>query len=145
VTRGGRKQTKTWVKGKKPSELDIEQLQALASIHCTMEEIALVMGVSRDHLYRRYKDVIDVGYAQGKRSLRRRMWEAVEKGNVQMMIHMAKHILGHREDAAEKEDASKWNIIVHEIPKQIEIKAEVRGGQEDAQGDGKDEGGSQAN
>jgi len=74
-------------------KLDEEQIKKLASIHCTQEEIALVMGCSVDTLYRRYAGLIKEGQAHGKTSLRRHMWKKVVEGNCTMMIWLSKQHL----------------------------------------------------
>ena len=81
--------------GRPPLEIDSKQVFTLASINCTMEEIGLVVGCSVDTLERRFADVIKEGRAKGRSSLRRYMWEAVQKGNITMMIFMSKNLLGY--------------------------------------------------
>ena len=81
--------------GRPPLEIDSKQVFTLASINCTMEEIGLVVGCSVDTLERRFADVIKEGRANGRSSLRRYMWEAVQKGNITMMIFMSKNLLGY--------------------------------------------------
>lgn len=78
-----------------PLDINPEQVKKLATINCTMEEIALVVGCSVDTLERRFADVIKEGRAHGRSSLRRYMWEAVQKGNITMMIFMSKNLLGY--------------------------------------------------
>jgi len=83
-------------KGGRPRiELDETILANLASLQCTNQEIAFVMGVSVDTLARHYKDVIAVGSAQGKIKLRRAMFRnACEKDNAVTQIFLAKNLLG---------------------------------------------------
>ena len=81
--------------GRPPLEIDSKQVFTLASINCTMEEIGLVVGCSVDTLERRFADVIKEGRAHGRSSLRRHMWEAVQKGNITMMIFLSKNLLGY--------------------------------------------------
>jgi len=82
-------------KGGRPRiELDETILANLASLQCTNQEIAFVMGVSVDTLARHYKDVIAVGSAQGKIKLRRAMFRnACEKDNAVMQIWLSKNLL----------------------------------------------------
>ena len=83
--------------GRPPLDIDAEQVKKLAAINCTMIEIASVVGCSVDTLENRFSDVIKEGRAQGRSSLRRHMWEAVQKGNITMMIWLSKNILGYGE------------------------------------------------
>ena len=78
-------------------KLDEELIKKLASIHCTMAEIASIVGCSVDTLEENYSDIIKEAKAQGKMSLRRKMWTAAQEGNVTMMIWLSKNILGYRD------------------------------------------------
>jgi len=93
-------------KGGRPRiELDETILANLASLQCTNQEIAFVMGVSVDTLARHYKDVIAVGSAQGKIKLRRAMFRnACEKDNPTMQIWLSKNLLNYV-DAPQTEDS----------------------------------------
>lgn len=77
-------------------KVDPELIKSLASINCTMPEIASITGVSIDTLERRFAAIIKEGRDHGKMSLRREMWKAVkERGNVTMMIWLSKQLLGY--------------------------------------------------
>lgn len=78
-----------------PIDIDADQVGKLAAINCTMIEIASVVGCSVDTLERRFADIIKEGRAKGRSSLRRYMWEAVQKGNITMMIWLSKNMLGY--------------------------------------------------
>jgi len=95
-------------------EIDEKQVKTLASINCTMIEIAAVVGCSVDTLENRFSDVIKEGRAQGRSSLRRHMWEAVQKGNITMMIWLSKNLLGYGErvinETSTENEASKLVI-----------------------------------
>ncbi len=77
--------------------LDEELIMKLASIHCTMEEIASICGCSVDTLERRYAEAIKIAKDKGKSSLRRHQWEAAQKGNITMMIWLGKQLLGQKD------------------------------------------------
>lgn len=78
-------------------QIDEKLVEKLASIHCTMNEIAAAVGCSVDTLERRFADTIKKGRDKGKSSLRRHMWEAAQKGNTAMLIWLSKQTLGMRE------------------------------------------------
>ena len=64
----------------KKYKIDHDIVFKLASIHCTYEEIADVVGTSVSTLKKRFSKIIDKGRAEGKKSLRRAQFEAaVEK------------------------------------------------------------------
>ncbi len=95
--------------------IDLKTLEGLARIFATIEEAALVLGVSErtlkrylDPKYRgdaSYREAWARGAAMGKVSLRRLAWQkAQEKGAAggQMIIHLAKHHLGESEAQLER-------------------------------------------
>lgn len=78
-------------------EIDEDTVEKLASIHCTMNEIASVVGCSVDTLERRFAEVIARGRDKGKTSLRRIQFEIAKKGNAQMAIWLGRILLGQKE------------------------------------------------
>lgn len=78
----------------------------MATIHCTGEEIAGVMGVDYDTLNRIMKDKYGVTIAEylrnvnckGNMSLRRAQWKSAEAGNVSMQIWLGKQWLGQSDN-----------------------------------------------
>lgn len=105
-------QDKETKKGRKRIELDREQIQRLASIQCTLKEMAYIMNTSIDTLRRNYLDDIELGKATGRLQLRRAQWRnAVEKDNVTMQIWLGKNILNQTDQPVD-EDSSQilpWN------------------------------------
>lgn len=88
--------------GRPKIELNWRTIEQLASIHCTHEEIAFVVGVSVDTLERHSISTHGITFAEfcrqkrkvGKASLRRTMWDnAVNKNNITMMIWLSKQHL----------------------------------------------------
>tara|TARA_R100001463_G_scaffold3271_6_gene13485 strand:- start:3911 stop:4252 length:342 start_codon:yes stop_codon:yes gene_type:complete len=92
-------------RGRKAIELDREQIAKLASIHCSVDEIALIMNVSRDTIYRNYMDIVEQGRAKGKMGLRRKQWETAAKGNATMLVWLGKNWLGQTDEPQNPEDA----------------------------------------
>lgn len=81
-------------------QIDEATVRKLAEIHCTVEEIASVVGCSKDTLERRFSELIEEGKAEGKSSLRRMQWGAAEKGNTAMLIWLGKQLLGQKDTAS---------------------------------------------
>ena len=79
--------------------VDYELVKKLALIQCTVEEIANFIECStrtleRDKEFCRvYKKHID----EGKMSLRRKQWRAVEDGNTTMLVWLGKQYLGQKD------------------------------------------------
>ncbi len=96
--------------GRKRLVLDAEQIERLAAINCTNEEIAAVLNCSADTLVRRYADRIKKGKDLGKSSLRRKMWEAAQAGSIPMMIFLSKNLLGYA-DKVEQADPGQFERV----------------------------------
>lgn len=79
-------------------KIDVEQVRKLAAIHCTNEEIASIVGCSKDTLERRCAAILKDGRAAGKMSLKRKQYELAMSGNVTMLIWLGKILLGQREE-----------------------------------------------
>lgn len=83
--------------GRPKKEINEKLIRDLASIQCTMNEIASITGVSVDTLERRFADIIKEAKDTGKASLRRQQWALAQKGNATMLVWMGKQILGQRD------------------------------------------------
>ena len=66
-------------------ELDLKQVENLASIQCTYKEIALVMGCSVDTLERNCAEIIEASRAKGIMSLKRAAWQRALKSSDKLM------------------------------------------------------------
>jgi hypothetical protein len=82
--------------------IDENLVKKLAAIHCTMEEIGLIVGCSVDTLERRFADIIKLGKSEGKMSLRRKQYELAVNGNTALLIWLGKQLLGQRENFPEE-------------------------------------------
>jgi AraC-like DNA-binding protein len=85
------------VTGRPILDIDPEMVRELASIHCTMAEMAAVVGCSVDTLERRFADVIAKGKEEGRMSLRRLQWKSAQNGNIAMQIWLGKQLLGQKD------------------------------------------------
>ena len=71
-----------------------KQVFELAKLHCTYEEMANILDISKGTLTNRFKQVIQKGYEDVKRSLRKKQLElALHNGNVTMLIWLGKQYL----------------------------------------------------
>ena len=100
---------------RKKMEIDLEQVEDMASEFCTQEEIAKDMGFQRD-LFRKRSDVqaaFDRGKNSAKMSLRHFMFEAAKSGDRTMMIWLSRNELGYRENPEMQDDErDKVKVIV---------------------------------
>jgi hypothetical protein len=83
--------------GRPPKEISAEQVNALAAINCSYQEMGAVLGCSVDTLERRFADVIEKGRLEGKMSLKRKQWDVAMKGNPTMLIWLGKIMLGQKD------------------------------------------------
>lgn len=77
----------------------LKLIENLSRIMCTDEEIASILGCSRDIFYNPdneelFRQAIEKGKANGKQSLRRKQYEVAMKGNSSMLIWLGKQWLG---------------------------------------------------
>lgn len=79
------------------ASIDAEDVEKLAAIHCTVDEIASVLGVHKRTLERRFAAVIEAGRNRGKMSLRRKQYEMARDGNVALLIWLGKQLLDQRD------------------------------------------------
>jgi len=86
-------------RGRPRKKLDVDKLEKLAGIGCTMKEIASVMDVSVDTLERNYADLIKKGREGFHMSLRRLQYKSALAGNVTMLIWLGKQNLGQSDKA----------------------------------------------
>lgn len=95
--------------------IDPKQVESLAAINCTVEEIASVLGCSKDTLERRFAAVIKKGKENGRSSLRRMMYEKAKGGNVTMMIWLSKNMLGYSDKIEEKTSVKSTEKQIIEV------------------------------
>jgi hypothetical protein len=87
-------------KGGRPKKtIDYELVLKLASIQCTQEEIANILGLHRSTLLRdaTFCDIYKKGIDEGKSSLRRLQWKAAENGSSAILIWLGKQYLGQQD------------------------------------------------
>lgn len=100
--------------------IDLEQVEALAGLGCTYEEMAGVLGVSRRTLISRAKrqdfiDAVERGQAKLKTSIRRAQVKALNSGNPTMMIWLGKQYLGQRDVVASEHTGPAGGPIEHNV------------------------------
>lgn len=84
-------------------EMDLDQVQRAASIGCSYEEIAVIVGMSRTTFYERLaedpsiRDLIEQGKDRGKSTLRRLQWQRAQGGSDTMLIWLGKQVLGQKD------------------------------------------------
>lgn len=85
--------------GRPRKPMDYEQVEKLAEIMCTQEEIATLFGVHVSTLvkYPEFHEAYKKGIETGRKSLRRMQYDSATKGNVTMQIWLGKQYLGQKD------------------------------------------------
>ena len=83
--------------GRPSSEIDARRGENLASIGCTLKEIAAACNCHQDTLLNRFSEVMDKGRENGKTRLRKKQIELALAGNVTLLIWLGKQMLGQAE------------------------------------------------
>lgn len=84
-------------------EYDLKQIESLASVGCTQNEIAALCGYSQGNFHdlkKNHPDIqeaLDRGRSNLHKSLRRKQVDLALDGNVPMLIHLGKTQLGQSE------------------------------------------------
>ena len=86
-------------------EIDTEQLNKLAAMQCTLQEIADWFNVDKSTISRRFATNVTKGKSRGKISLRRAMYTKALGGNVTMCIWLSKQYLGMKERVETSEES----------------------------------------
>jgi hypothetical protein len=81
------------------AKIDLAELEKLAAMQCTDEEIAAWFGVTtrtieRRRKVRRFNEVMERGKAKGRVSVRRMQLKLLEQGNATMGVWLGKQVLG---------------------------------------------------
>lgn len=100
--------------GRTPLDINPEQVEAMAAIGCTVEEIAGVFGCDKGTIYNRFSTEINKGRNGLKRRLRKAQLEAAFKGNVTMLIFLGKNILGQSDKVETKVEAKVETTLTEE-------------------------------
>jgi len=96
-------------------DIDPKQVEDMASIGCTVDEIATILGCSGRTLQRRFVTPIERGRSRLNRSLRRKQAELALNGNVTMLIWLGKQYLGQKEksESVVREETVVLDLLPH--------------------------------
>ena len=89
--------------GRKPSNLDLGELERLCGLQCTDEDVSGFFGVKVRTIERRrqkepaFAAAMDRGRAKGRVSLRRLLHVQAFKGNTAALIFLGKNVLDYRD------------------------------------------------
>ncbi|MEN8171410.1 MAG: hypothetical protein ABFS03_00870 [Chloroflexota bacterium] len=97
--------------GRPKFKIDYDQVEKLANLQCTQEEIASYLGCSVDTLQRdaEFCGIYKRGMDKGRMSLRRKQWKAAEDGDRTMLVWLGKQYLRQ----SDKQDINK-NVTIYD-------------------------------
>lgn len=94
----------TTLRHSKIKDIDRELVWRLATMMCTIKEIADVIGLPEKTVNNRFGDLIEKGRSVGKKALRRAQFEkAVQDKDPRMLIFLGKQYLSQKENPEDKE------------------------------------------
>lgn len=126
----GSETTETNKRGRPEAQFDLDQVEKLAIIGCTEEEIAWFFDCNPRTVNRRKKrsedfcHALEKGRNKGNMSLRRLQWKNAELGNVTMQIWLGKQRLGQTDRQEVKQEVEVRHVT--EMTDE-ELEAVVRG------------------
>lgn len=97
--------------GRPKLNIDEKEVEKLAALHCTNEEIASWFSCSADTIENRFSGVIKRGKEKAKTSLKRKQYEIAMSGNVSMLIWLGKNLLGQKDKPETLADCTTDELI----------------------------------
>lgn len=85
--------------GRPQKAINAEQVEKLAAMFCTVDEIAGFFECSRDTIHARFSDALQKGRDVGKVSIRRMQFRSAQRGNATMQIWLGKQYLDQNDRA----------------------------------------------
>jgi AraC-like DNA-binding protein len=92
-------------------EVDPEMIEKLATVGCTIEQIAAVLGVSKDLLHRRFNTALRSGREKGNAALHKKQYQVAMSGNVGMLVWLGKQRLGQTDKVEQRVEEVKAQIV----------------------------------
>jgi hypothetical protein len=101
--------------GRPRLDIDPAQVERMASIGCTVEEIAVLIGCSKSTLDKGFSASIERGRMRLNRSLKRKQVQLARQGNVTMLIWLGKQYLGQKEksESVVREETVVLDLLPH--------------------------------
>ena len=94
--------------GRPRIDIDLEQLEKLAEMQCTYDELAAWFDCDKGTLSKRFSTEIAKGREKGKMSLRRKQWKLADT-SAAMAIFLGKNYLKQADNPTpEDEDRIEW-------------------------------------
>lgn len=96
----------------KADKVDVELLTKLAAMQCTMDEIAAVIGCSIDTLERNFAGTIKEGRSKGTSSVKRKLFEKAQNGDLGAIIWFSKNFMGMSDRQEVKQEINSKGFVI---------------------------------
>jgi hypothetical protein len=101
-------------RGRPRKQIDPDQVEKLAGIQCSYEEMAAVLDCSVKTLQRNYVQAIEKGRENGRASLKRKQFEMAMKGDRTMLVWLGKQYLSQTDKRDIQHDIKGGVMVVDE-------------------------------
>jgi|DEB0MinimDraft_10_1074344.scaffolds.fasta_scaffold03345_2 hypothetical protein len=88
----------------KRKAIDKDMVYRMACLMCSYDEIGGVFGVTGTAIQKKYKKIVELGRAAGKKSLRKAQWEKALAGDTRLLMFLGKNYLGQSDNGEQTED-----------------------------------------
>jgi len=89
-----------------------EQIEQMAAVGCTNDDIATIAGCSESHIKKHYAAELARGRAGLRNKLRRRQVERANEGSDAMLIWLGKQYLAQRDKAEQHLSVETWDVVI---------------------------------
>ena len=97
--------------------IDGNEVEKLAAMACTAEEIASFFDCSQDTIERNFADALKKGRAKGRMSMKRSLFQKVQAGDLGAMVWWGKNFAGMSDKVEQKIDVT--DLSDEDIDKKI--------------------------
>jgi len=97
-------------------QIDEETVERMASVGCTVEEIALVLGCNKRTLERRFVAVLEKGRARLKTGLRHKQVQLAMAGDKTMLVWLGKQLLGQKDRTEAEVNQHTEVVTIERLP-----------------------------
>jgi len=101
-------------RGRPRKAIGADQVEKLAAIQCSYEEMAAVLDCSVKTLQRNFVQAIEKGRENGRASLKRKQFEMAMKGDRTMLVWLGKQYLGQSDKRDYQHEVTGGVMVVGE-------------------------------
>lgn len=102
--------------------IDPNEVEKLAAMACTAEEIGAFFECSQDTIERNFADALKKGRAKGRMSMKRALFQKVQAGDLGAMVWWGKNFAGmsdKQQVEVHDQNASQQTLVITELGSKI--------------------------